>query len=51
MYQMTIDEILILAKITAYAFGDKSISLTQIDKDMAVDMLKRMADQRWDWTE
>ena len=51
MYGMTIDEMMLCAKIFAYAMGDRSVSVTQLDKDAAYGMLKRMADQRWDWTE
>ena len=51
MYRMTLEETMLTAKIFAYAIGDINISLNQLDKDSAVSMLKRMADQRWDWTE
>ncbi len=51
MYKMTLEEMMLCAKVFAYAMGDRSISLNQTDKDFAVSMLKRMADQRWDWTE
>ena len=48
---MTINEILLFAKILAFAFGDRSVTVTDLDKKMAADALKRMADQRMDWTE
>ncbi len=51
MYGMTFDEMMLCAKIFAFAMGDRSVSMTQLDKDAACAMLKRMADQRWDWTE
>lgn len=51
MYGMKLEEMMLCAKVFAYAMGDRSISLNQTDKDLAVSMLKRMADQRWDWTE
>ena len=50
MYGLTLEEIMLCAKIFAYAMGDKSISLNQLDKDSAVALLKRMADQNWNWT-
>lgn len=50
MYKMSLEEMMLCAKLFAYAMGDRSIVLTQIDRDSAVVMLKRMADQKWDWT-
>ena len=47
---MTINEILIFAKILAFASGDRTVNVTDLDKKMAADALKRMADQRMDWT-
>lgn len=44
MYGMTIEEALLCAKLFAYAMGDRSISLSQIDKDSAFALLKRMTD-------
>ena len=51
MYGMNLDEALLCAKLVAYAIGDRSVSLNQIDRDAAVVLLKRMADQNWNWTE
>lgn len=51
MYCMTLEEIMLCAKIFAVAMGNKSIAITRVDKDAAVNMLKRMADQSWNWTE
>ncbi|MBR4733324.1 MAG: hypothetical protein IK081_11210 [Lachnospiraceae bacterium] len=51
MYGMTIEEMMLCAKIFAFAMGDRNVSMTQLDKDAAYAMLKRMADQRLDWTE
>ena len=48
---MTINEILAFAKILAFASGDRTVTVTDLDKEMAADTLKRMADQRLDWTE
>lgn len=48
---MTINEILLFAKILAFASGDRSVTVTDLDKEMATEALKRMADQRMDWTE
>ena len=46
---MTINEILLFAKILAFASGDRTVTVTDLDKKMAADTLKRMADQRFDW--
>ena len=51
MYNMTLEEMMLCAKVFAYAMGDRSINLHQVDRDSVVCMLKRMADQRWDWSE
>ena len=51
MYNISMEEMMLFAKIFAYAMGDKSISLNQIDKDAAFSVLNRMADQKWNWTE
>ena len=48
---MTISEIMLFAKILAFASGDKTVIVTDLDKKIATDTLKRMADQRMDWTE
>lgn len=47
---MTINEILIFSKILAYVSGDRSITITDAEKKIAASALKRMADQRTDWT-
>lgn len=51
MYGLSLEEALLFARIFAYAMGDRSISLSQIDRDSAFDLLKRMADHKWDWTD
>ena len=51
MYNMTLEEMMLCAKVFAYAVGDHSVNLNQVEKDSAVGLLKRMANQRWDWTE
>lgn len=51
MNNITIDEIILFAKILAYASGDRSIVLTNTDKDLAYEALKRMTDRRTDMTE
>lgn len=48
---MKIDEILLFAKILAYVSGDRSVTITGIEMEMAADALKRLADQRFDWTQ
>ncbi len=48
---MKIDEILLFAKILAYVFGDRSVTITGIEMEMAADALRRLADQRLDWTQ
>lgn len=49
--EMTINEILLFAKILAFASGDRTVTVTDLDKKMATEALKRMADQRYDWTD
>lgn len=51
MNSLSLEELMLCAKLFAYAMGDRSITLNQMDKDLAVIMLKRMADQKWNWTE
>ena len=51
MYNMTFEEMILFAKIVAYVSGDKSAVLTNRDKDMAFDTLKKMTDGRCDMTE
>lgn len=48
---MTINEILVFAKILSFASGDRNVIITDADKKMAAEALKRMADQRFEWTE
>ena len=48
---MTIDEIIAFAKILVYASGDKSVTVSEAEKQCAASALKRMADQRMDWTQ
>ena len=50
MIIMTITEILIFAKILAAISGDRTITVTPVEKKIAADALKRIADQRMDWT-
>ncbi len=42
---------MLCAKMFAKAMRNRSISLSQMDKDLAVEVLKRMADQKWNWVE
>ena len=51
MYNLTFDEMVLLAKIVAFISGDTSVNLTNSDKDMAVEIMKKMIDGRWDMTE
>lgn len=48
---MSINEILIFSKILAYVSGDRNVTVTDIEKKIAADALRRIADQRLDWTE
>ena len=48
---MNIIEILLFAKILAYVSGDRSVTITDIEMEMAADALRRLADQRVDWTQ
>ena len=43
---MTINEILLFAKILAFASGDRSVTVTDLDKKMAADAGKRMVRPR-----
>lgn len=51
MYNMTFEEMVLFAKIVAYASGDKTIVLGNEDKEMACVTLKKMVDRRVDMTE
>lgn len=48
MYELSLEDMLLVAKIIAFVNGDKSIALTDIDKDMAFRLMKKMIDQRYD---
>ena len=50
MDKLTFDEAMLLAKAVAYALGDRSVSFNNVDKELAVSRLKKIADQRLDWT-
>ena len=43
-----LDELMVYAGLTVYALGDRSVVLTDTDKEIAVSMLKRTVDQRSD---
>ena len=51
MNNMTFDECIVIAKMFAYVSGDRSVSFSEIENDTACSLVKRIADQRWDWTE
>ena len=48
---MNITEILIFAKILAAVSGDRTVRVTSVEKKIAADVLRRMADQRFNWTQ
>ncbi len=48
---MTPNDIMLIAKVFACAMGDRSMSLSQADKEYASELLKRLADNRSDWTD
>ena len=48
---MTFEEMILFAKIVAYVSGDRMVNLTDGDKDMAFNTLKKMTDGRCDMTE
>ena len=50
MQNMTFDELMIIAKMTALACGDRNVTIGEIEKDMMYSLLKRIADQRLDLT-
>ena len=49
MYNMSVDEVLLIVKIIAYSTGDSSVTLNELDKDAAKALVKKIADQRYDW--
>ena len=50
MYNMSTDELLLVAKIFAYVIGNPSVTLTQLDKDAAKTLIKKVANERYDWS-
>lgn len=50
MYTMSISDTLLVAKVFAYVMGDNSITLTDADKDAAKSLIKRIADQKYEWS-
>ena len=48
MYNLTVDEAILVAKIFACLMGDGSVVLTDLDRDAAKSLLKRIADHRYD---
>ena len=50
MYNMTFEEMIVVAKAIAYFSGNTSVDFTYNDRDVAVEMFKRMTDQRLDLT-
>ncbi len=50
MYNLAITDILLITKIFACVMGDKSITLTELDMEAAKMLIKKLADQRYDWT-
>lgn len=44
-------QILLFAKILAYVSGDRSVTITDAEMEMAAGVLRRIADQRFDWTQ
>ena len=50
MYRLSMDDALLVTKICAHVMGDKSISLTEADKEATGSLIKKMVDHRYDWT-
>ena len=50
MYNMSTDELLLVAKVFAHVVGNPAVTLTDLDKDAAKVLIKKMADQRYDWS-
>lgn len=48
---MTLDEMMLFAKIIAFTLGDRSVTISEIERDSAYNMLKKIVDQHWNWTE
>ena len=51
MYGLRIDKAVLLAEISAYAMGDRSVSTSRLDRDSACNLLKKLIDYKWNWTE
>ena len=47
---MNPEEVLSITKIIACFFGDKTVVITDFDKKVACDALKKMADNKYNWT-
>lgn len=47
----TQEEIAVFSRIFLYVFNNKEIELTDIDKEIAYNALKRVSTQRQDWSE
>lgn len=47
---LTSDELLLIAKLLAFAFGEKSITLNEADKEVASRLLNKIVDNRIDLT-
>lgn len=48
---LTADEVIILSKMTARVLGDTSVVITDTEKEVAFESLKKMVDSRHDWTQ
>ncbi len=49
MYDMSADELLLVAKIFAHVMGNPTVAISDLDKESAKVLIKKMADQRYDW--
>jgi len=50
MNYLSSDEYLLIAKILAHVLSNTAITLTEADKEAAKQLIKKMADQRYDWS-
>jgi hypothetical protein len=48
MYELNFEEMIVVAKMIAYSMGDRSVILTDMDKNISFELMKKMIDQRLD---
>ena len=48
MYELTFEEMILVAKVIACFFGNRTVVFTDMDKEVAFELMKKMTDQRID---